>query len=105
MSSTRALIHAHTEEKEWQAHVVEWATAMGWHCYHAHDSRHSPSGWPDLFLVRGKEKLAIECKTQRGPVSGAQWEWVYWLRDAGIPAFVARPSDEEFVKRALGMIP
>lgn len=43
---------ASATEREWQQWVVNLAENLGWLHYHVFDSRRSPSGYPDLTLVR-----------------------------------------------------
>ena len=79
-------------EKEFQALVVECAKLRGWRHYHTHDSRRSPSGFPDLVLVRDRV-LYRELKTERGKVSKDQKEWIGALNAARQDAKVWRPKD------------
>jgi hypothetical protein len=68
-------------EAQFQRTVIEAAQALGWLCYHTHDSRRSAAGFPDLVLVRDRV-LFVELKTERGKLSGAQEQW----RDAIVGA-------------------
>ncbi len=74
-------------EKAFQAQVLTLARLWGWRCYHAHASRRSAPGFPDLVMVRPE---------QRG--------WLDALdRCKGIEARLWRPRDwpeiEEVLKR------
>jgi hypothetical protein len=60
--------------------------------YHTHDSRRSPSGFPDLVIV-GDRVLYRELKTAKGKVSDAQAAWLHALVLAGQDACVWRPAD------------
>jgi len=60
--------------------------------YHAHDSRRSPPGFPDL-VITGRRTIYRELKTQKGDVSASQREWLDALREAGDDVDVWRPSD------------
>jgi hypothetical protein len=60
--------------------------------YHAHDSRRSPSGLPDLIIV-GRRTIYRELKTEKGTVSTAQKEWIAALKAAGEDVDVWRPRD------------
>lgn len=95
ISSARAVIHARTTEREWQQTVITWAKHAGWHVHFVWDSRHSPDGWPDLFLVRGDRAIAMELKSEKGKVTQAQLDWLSWLKDAGVEAWVLHPRDED----------
>ena len=61
--------------------------------YHTHDSRRSPSGYPDLVCVGPGGVLYRELKTMRGRVTKAQDEWLFALTFAGADAQVWRPVD------------
>lgn len=81
-------------EAELQSWIVDAATKMGWLVYHTHDSRHSPDGFPDLVLVRGRI-LYREVKISSRPsvVSIPQRQWLHQLRNAGADADVWTLSD------------
>lgn len=51
------------------------------------------SGWPDLFLCRGLEAIAIELKNETAPLAEEQVAWMAALELAGIKFYVFRPSD------------
>lgn len=61
--------------------------------YHTHDSRRSPSGFPDLVLCGAGGVLFRELKRQVKKPTPAQDEWLCALTDAGQDAGVWRPSD------------
>jgi hypothetical protein len=73
---------------------------LGLKWFHVHDSRRSPSGWPDLVIARhhvhGHPWGAVvfrELKAQAGKVTPAQEAWLEALTWAGLDAGVWRPSD------------
>lgn len=81
-------------EKELQEAVLETARALGWLCFHTHDSRRSQAGFPDLVLVhRGGGLLIRELKTAAGKVSPEQAEWLKLFKRAGVDVGVWRPDD------------
>jgi hypothetical protein len=41
-------------ERVFMEAVLEQARWRGWLCYHTHDSRRSPEGFPDVIAVRGE---------------------------------------------------
>lgn len=84
-------------EKQWERQVRDYAALRGWKVMKHQIAYRSPSGWPDLFLVRAERALAMELKSERGKVSPAQEEWLSALTRAGIQAIVARPSDWDMV--------
>jgi hypothetical protein len=60
--------------------------------YHTHDSRRSPSGFPDLVLAGPGGVLFRELKRQGKKPTAAQDEWLCALTDAGQDAGVWRPD-------------
>ena len=60
--------------------------------YHTHNSKFSPSGFPDL-VITGRRTIYRELKTQKGTVSTAQKKWIAALKAAGDDVDVWRPSD------------
>lgn len=93
-------------EAGFQRTVTEYATWRGWRWYHTHDSRRSPSGFPDLVLVRGQNLIFVELKSEKGRVTSDQQEWIDALSatnydHSGPLVFVWRPSDWESIEREL----
>ncbi len=88
-------------ERQFMAAVVDMAKRLGWAVWHQYDSRHSAAGWPDLFLLRPPRALAIECKTERGRVSGAQKACLALLALCGIEVHVFRPSQKQEIAAVL----
>lgn len=68
--------------------VVGAATYLGWRCYWTWNSKHSPSGFPDLFMVRGSRAVAAELKIWPNKPTLAQLEWLAALAEAGIETYV-----------------
>ncbi|MDD5703631.1 MAG: VRR-NUC domain-containing protein [Dehalococcoidales bacterium] len=87
-------------EKEFQSHIEELARLNGWKYYHTWNSLHSPSGFPDLVMVRDKRQIFAELKSEKGKLTEYQLEWLKALQE--VPSnevFVWRPSNwEEIVK-------
>jgi len=76
-----ALASAMSEVELQDTYVRPMAEAQGWLCYHTHESRRSPAGFPDLVLVsaaRGRLIFA-ECKSQAGQVRPDQRAWIVAL--------------------------
>jgi hypothetical protein len=89
-------------EKVFQQQVLDLARMLGWRCYFSWTSIHSPAGFPDLVLVRGKEALFVELKSQRGKLKPAQEEWLDALREVEyVDAFCWRPEDWPVIEAAL----
>jgi hypothetical protein len=74
---------------------------LGWRHFHAFNSRRSPSGYPDLTLVRDRV-VWVELKSETGKPSAAQRAWLETLEAAGGEVYIWRPSDLEEVGRVLG---
>jgi hypothetical protein len=62
--------------------------------YHTHDSRRSPSGFPDLVIVfpRTGALLIAELKSATGKVSAAQQKWIEALDGSPAGVHVWRPE-------------
>lgn len=90
-------------EKALQEAVIEAAGYLGYRVYHTHDSRRSEPGFPDLIALRERDgrRFAIELKTERGEVSPAQADWLTAFSRCGIPAFVVRPKDLDWLLETL----
>lgn len=66
-------------EAEMQRAIVQCATVLGYRVSHTYLSINSPSGWPDLVMVRArppKRIVVAELKGPRGRVSQRQREWL-----------------------------
>jgi hypothetical protein len=87
-------------EKEWQAQVLQLARMLGWRHFHAFNSKRSPSGYPDLTLVRDRV-VFCELKSEAGKPTAAQRDWLDALEAAGAECYLWRPSDLELVGRVL----
>jgi len=85
-------------EREFQATVLELAAWMGWRTYHTWRSDHSPAGYPDLTMVRGRRIVYAELKSQWGRVSRQQAAWLDALLATGqCEVRLWRPSDWESI--------
>jgi hypothetical protein len=83
-------------EAELQELVIAAARLGGWRWYHTADSRRSNPGWPDLVLVRGREALFVELKSEKGRVRPEQREWLQALeRVETFSTGILRPSDAD----------
>ena len=83
-------------EDAWQSAVIRLFKQHGYdHVYHTHDSRRSPSGWPDVAAIKptGGTLYLCELKTDTGIVSQAQAAWLEALGGCtGVVADIWRPS-------------
>lgn len=87
-------------ERQLSRAVVELAELCGWRCFTISHTRaaglrsHTGEGWPDLFLVRESQALAVELKSAKGVLRPGQKEWLCALADVpGITTFIFRPKD------------
>lgn len=78
--------------------LCDWLR-LKWH--HETDSRRSKSGFPDLVIAGPGGVAFAEVKTEKGRVTKGQSEWIEMLTLAGVPAYVWRPSDWEWVEEVL----
>lgn len=67
---------------------------LGVRWYHAHDSRRSVPGWPDLVLV-GSRIIFRELKSATGTLRPEQRDWRDVLQAAGEDWAIWRPIDLE----------
>jgi len=75
------------------------AAARGWDCACWWDSRHSPAGFPDLFLVNVEQhrRIHIEAKTGKGRLTRNQRKWRDQLIASGAEWYEMRPEDEDYL--------
>ena len=66
----------HVTEAAFMADVRRLAKQTGWLEYHTYRSRRSPSGYPDLHLVRPPRTLFAELKATGGEATPPQVEWL-----------------------------
>jgi len=80
-------------ERDFQAKVIEAAQRLGWEVQFHWSSIHSPRGYPDLTLVRGKRLLYAELKSEKGTITLAQNHWLEVLKETGkCEVYIWRPS-------------
>ena len=91
-------------EKQFMAMVIELAKLCDWRHFHVHDARRSPSGWPDLALLRPPDLLFVETKTDRGRLTPAQRTWLEALaRCPNVEVYTWRPGDWPAIVERLKM--
>ena len=85
------------EEEVLQDSIIALAKLLGYLHYHAHDSRRSAKGFPDLVLVhqRNGSLIFIECKSEKGRLSEEQMEWGVALLSGSRKTwyYLIRPAD------------
>lgn len=95
LAGSKAIAAAMSEDKgpdSLDAHVRRLMKDLNLRGYHTHDSRRSPSGFPDWVIV-GRGVLYRELKSERGKCSPQQMEWLTKLTQAGADANVWWPTD------------
>lgn len=81
-------------EKQFRQQVLDYARFCGWRCYFTWMPIHSPSGFPDLLMLRGERMVIAELKSQEGRLTDAQWEWLEHFRCLPwAEVFLWRPGD------------
>lgn len=90
-------------ENAWQAEVLRTARLCGFSLqYHPWISINSPSGWPDIVLVRPPRVIIAELKTDKGPLRPRQRVWLEALSACpGVEIYLWRPKDRENVIKIL----
>lgn len=97
------------KESDFQEWLRQLAEVYGYMFYHTHRSQFSPSGFPDIVMVRLEPKprlIFIELKTddlKHSQPSIDQWVWLYILQHIGKPVecFLWRPSDRDFIEEVM----
>lgn len=79
-------------ETQYQQRITDTCDRLRLRWYHTHDSRRSPSGFPDLVIV-GARTIFVELKSDTGRVTKAQGEWLRDLAASGQETYVWRPKD------------
>lgn len=95
------LLAERISEKEFRQHVVDYARSRQWLVYYTWRSVHSPSGFPDLCMVRLTRTVFAELKTEKGRLTADQQKWLDALWLAGHTAHVWRPSDWAAIQETL----
>ena len=97
----RAALDAAISEKAFAQQVVDAARLTGWMVYRTFDSRRSPSGYPDLCMVRGSRFIIAELKTERGALRPDQREWLRALDEAVPEVHLWQPRDWDRILEVL----
>ena len=96
-----------TDFLEWLRQLVK-LPVYGYAFYHTHRSQFSPSGFPDIVLLRLEPKprlIFVELKTddlENSQPSIDQWVWLYMLQQVPfVEAYLWRPSDRDYIEKIL----
>jgi hypothetical protein len=87
-------------EREFQRQVTDMCELFGWEWHHQTLSIYSKRGWPDLALMRERFML-FELKTENGQPTYEQYHLLELLQNAGVEAYLFRPSDFEEIAEIL----
>lgn len=95
------------ERRDLQEHVRQAAAWGHWLYYHTHDSRNSPSGFPDVVAIRDDQLVVAELKREGFGPTPAQYRWLaaFKILEALLPdnihVYVWRPSDLDQIDTVL----
>src|SRR5258708_35137386 len=79
-------------ETELDRNIRRLCRDLGLRCYHTHDSRRSPAGFPDLVIVGPNGVIYAELKTTTGKLRPEQTGWRDDLIAAGQTWHLWRPD-------------
>jgi hypothetical protein len=89
-------------EKAFQEAVKRFAFDYAWSYYHVWNSRNSPSGFPDVTLVRDTRLVFAELKMPGKVPTAAQRQWLEALdRVEQVTTYVWHPDDWGQIERVL----
>ena len=98
-------------EEALQQWVIHLARLHGWRYYHTRYSKRSPSGFPDLVLVRRGQLIFAELKSQKGHLTAEQRGWqadlahvavgLLLVAPDAVREYLWRPSDMEQIAEVL----
>ena len=85
------------------ASLLDEAASLSGLIFHPRFSVGSESGWPDLTLVRRRDRRIVfaELKTDRGKPTPRQSAVLELLRSVGLEAHLWRPRDMDAIAEAL----
>ena len=77
-AEARLLLLSSSTERAYESAVRSWLDLGGWLTHVVHDSRHSPSGFPDILAIHPRRRLllAAELKSARGRTRREQPPWL-----------------------------
>jgi len=90
-------------EKEFQQQVIDLAKLRGYEfVYHTWSSKHSPTGFPDLIMLKGKKMIVAELKVGKNQLSAEQYFWLCAFGEITKNVFVWYPEDwDEIIGRVI----
>lgn len=90
--------------KEFMGIIQQFAELHGWMVYFTWQSKHSPAGYPDLTMVRERDKRLItaEVKTVKDKPTIQQEEWLRILRAVNCSeVYLWYPKDWDDIEKVL----
>jgi hypothetical protein len=99
--TTAATYRARQGEKDFQAAVLEAASALNWFCLHFPNAVINPAGWPDLICFRDGKTLLMELKRENGRLGPKQIEMIETLEHCGCVVRVFRPNQWDEIEMTL----
>lgn len=89
-------------EAEFLQQIVQLARMFHWRVYHPWISVKSPSGFPDLVLLRPPRLIFAELKTGRRKLTWEQTQWIDALGLIhGIEVYIWREADWDKIQEKL----
>jgi hypothetical protein len=89
-------------EEGFQNRVIVYARLMRWRTFHPWTSIHSPSGFPDLVMVRWPRCIFAELKSATGRFTPDQIAWLDELAKCpAVEVYRWRPADWPEVEHVL----
>lgn len=100
-------------EAEFTRQVLAFAKMHGWKTLHMRPGMTSKGRWltavagdgkgfPDLFMVRGAERVAAELKVGKNRLTPEQCDWIAALEAAGVKAYCWKPENWPDIESVLG---
>jgi hypothetical protein len=91
----RKLVKTMTEATLRDDHIKPRAKALGWLLYWTWNSKHSPAGFPDVYLLHPVTGAVVirELKMVGKKPTAAQQAWLDGFAVAGVDAAVWTPAD------------
>lgn len=97
--------------KQFLASIKQLAVLRGWMVYYTFNARHSPAGFPDLILLRGKRMVVVELKVwhyikardkwRLDTLKPEQYEWLEAYREITDDVFLWTPEDWDEIELVL----
>ena len=77
-------------EKQFRQQIINLCKVLGYDVYFTWRSIHSPSGYPDLSIVKPPRLIFAELKIGKAKLTPFQEKWIQYFKDCGVEAYVWR---------------